>query len=111
VNINKVLIAIALLISSYACASERSVVCAKYRTQYGWSKSYSVEATIAKGSELNQATSSLNYEAFSSYVVIFWKKDEVSLIKMDFPYLGPVGQSGEDQEGRKWEVAKTALCI
>src|SRR5688572_24992170 len=88
-------------------AREKVTVCAKYERSDGWSDGYKVEATIAKGSELNQATKSFDYDVLSTYVVIFWDKDEVSVIRMDFPYLGPIGQSGTDQAGRKWEIAKT----
>lgn len=96
---------------SMAIAPERVVVCAKYRTNYGWSKGYKVEATITKGSQLNQVTSSFNYNVLSTYVMIFWDEDEASVIEMDFPILTVVGQSGEDQQGRQWEIAKTNICF
>lgn len=99
------------LLCQPALASERVMVCAKYKRSSGWSDGYKVEATLTNGSELNQKTLTLDYDVISTYVVIFWEQHEVSIIKLDFPYLGPIGQSGTDQEGRKWEVAKTELCI
>lgn len=105
--------AIVLMIgwTALASAAERITVCAKYEVEYGWSKGYKVEATFTSGSELNSATRTFDYSALSKYVVIFWDKDEVSIIEMSFPYLGPIGLEGKDQRGRKWEIAKTSFCI
>jgi len=64
-------------------ASDRIEICAKYRTSSGWSDVYKVEATLTTGSELNQATTSFNYQSFDRYVVIFWDKDEASVIQME----------------------------
>lgn len=96
---------------SVSSAADREVICAKYETQQGWSQGYKVEATILKGTELNQATKTFDYSAFSTYVVIFWDKDEASIIELDFPYLSAIGQNGKDQQGRRWEVSKGGLCI
>ena len=104
-------IAILLTSSAFVHASERAVVCAKYAANYGWSEGYAIEATIASGSELNQATGSFTYDGLSTYVVIFWRQDQATIIKMSFPYLSAIGMDGEDQEGRKWQVAKTSVCI
>lgn len=106
---------VTLLIAVFAIppghAAEKEVVCAKYRTDYGWSKGYKVDATILNGSELNSETKTFNYNNLSTYVVIFWEKDRASIIKMGFPYLTIIGQEGEDQQGKKWEIAKTSICI
>ena len=91
-------------------ASEKATVCARYEAQYGWSKGYKVEATITSGTELNRATRTFDYDSLSKYVVIFWDQDEVTVIKMSWPYLGPIAQQGEDQRGVKWEVSKTTIC-
>ena len=107
-------ILLALILFHAACcvsAAEGETVCAKYRTDNGWSKSYKVEATIIKGTELNQATRTFEYNAFATYVVIFWDKDQASIIEMSWPYLSPIGQEGEDRRGVKWEVAKTSFCF
>lgn len=92
-------------------AKERAEICAKYRNSDGWSKSYKVEATIAKGNELNQATSSLNYQGFDTYVVIFWDKDEASVIQMESPYVTFLEQTGYDQQGRAWKIKKGSICF
>lgn len=105
-----VIVAVCFFVSK-ASASEREVVCAKYETQLGWSHGYKVEATILKGTELNRATKTFDYSAFSTYVVIFWDKDEVSIIELDFPYLSVIGQHGKDQEGRNWEISKGGVCL
>lgn len=103
---------IIVAIAAVPClAMEREVICAKYRTTNGWSKGYRVEATIAKGSELNQATKTFNYSGLSTYVVIFWNKDEASIIEMDLPWLSPIAQEGKDLRGVKWEIAKTSICF
>lgn len=104
------LVALILVTPIIGAASELVTVCAKYKTNYSWSNGYKIEATVMKGSELNQATSSFDYTSSSTYVVIFWDEDQASIIEMDLPYLGPVGQNGEDQQGRKWEIAKTSIC-
>jgi hypothetical protein len=92
-------------------AAERVDVCAKYETNGGWSSGYKVSANVMKGTELNAATRSFNYNSFSTYIVIFWAKEEASVIEMDWPYLSAIGQGGKDQQGRKWEIAKTAVCF
>ena len=45
-----------LLFLGNALAAEKVTVCAKYRTNSGWSKGYKVDATLYKGAELNRAT-------------------------------------------------------
>jgi hypothetical protein len=102
--------AVLLLASSFAFASERAIVCAKYKSQSGWSDGYKVDATILNGSELNQATHSFDYESFSTYVVIFWHDNGASMIEMDSPDLTANGQEGKDQHGLKWEITKTSIC-
>ncbi|WP_108472861.1 hypothetical protein [Rhodanobacter thiooxydans] len=99
------------LLAGTVHASERATVCAKYAVNYGWSSGYKVEATIARGNELNQSTHTLNYNGLSTYVVIFWAQDQASVIEMSFPYLGPVEQEGTDQEGKRWTVAKSNFCM
>jgi len=94
-----------------AAASERVRVCAKYKTQYAWSQGYGVDATLMSGSDLNRATHTFDYQGFSTYVVIFWGQDQASVILMDSPYLNAFGSDGEDQEGRKWQIAETDFCI
>ncbi|WP_156812294.1 hypothetical protein [Legionella tunisiensis] len=96
---------------SVLSAAERIEICAKYRTSSGWSDVYKVEATITKGSELNQATSSFNYQSFDTYVVIFWDRDEASVIQMDSPFVTYTEQTGYDQQGREWRIGKGSVCF
>jgi hypothetical protein len=98
--------------SANPSTASRERLCVKYMTQTGWSGGYSVEATVIKGSELNRATKTFNYEAFSTYVVVFWDKGEASVLKLDYFYgsISAYGVEANDQEGRKWEVSKTSLC-
>jgi len=92
-------------------ASDRTTVCAHYAANYGWSDGYKVEATVSSGAELNHATGSFNYSPFDKYVVIFWSADQASVIKLDAPYLSAIETEGEDQQGRRWKVAETDLCL
>lgn len=101
----------ALAATTSVTASERATVCAHYQTDDGWSEGYKVEATIAKGTDLNQATSSYNYNGWSQYVVIFWGQDQATVIELDDPYLSSLDSDGKDQQGRRWRVAKTSFCF
>ena len=101
-----------LFTTNQAIAAERETVCAKYQEKYySWSKNYKVEATILKGYELNLATKSSNYNELSTYVVIFWDKDQSSIVQLAYPFLSVTGQEGKDQRGVKWEIAKTSVCF
>jgi hypothetical protein len=54
----------------------------KYMTKDGWSKKYTVDVTFISGTELNEATSSFKYSSYSVYAVIFWSKEQVTVIKL-----------------------------
>lgn len=96
---------------------------AKYKKNNGWSDYYNVNVTFMTGSELNNATSSFDYDGFSTYAMIFWDQDEASVIKISSLTLcgTEVEQScitnnvtnlvGNDQQGRKWEVCTKSLCF
>lgn len=89
-------------------ATEQMEVCAKE----GAGKSYKVQATLATGQELNTATRTLNYTAWSKYVVIFWQQNQASVIELDFPFLNALGTDGHDQQGRRWTVSDNViLCF
>ena len=93
-------------------ASSTETVCVKYETEYGWSEGYQVSGTVIKGTELNSRTSTYNYSPYSTYVVVFWGKDQASILELDF-YTGSVssyGQPATDQRGRSWQVSKTSYC-
>jgi hypothetical protein len=98
---------------NFASALEEQVVCVKYKTQIGWSKGYQVEGKVMKGSELNTATSSFDYNSLSTYVVIFWDQDEVSILELDFYFgsISVIGDNATDQIGREWKVSSSSLCL
>ncbi|RQS39788.1 hypothetical protein [Burkholderia sp. Bp8990] len=94
----------ASVLSLTANAEERQIICAKYQTRDGWSDSYRVNATLANGYELNNATRSMNYDSISKYVVIFWGEHQASVIKLEYPFL-TIFSRGTDQQDREWEVS------
>src|SRR3972149_7314860 len=87
----------------------------RYMTQDGWSKKYTVDVIFISGSELNEATKSFKYSSFSVYVVIFWSKEQVSVIKLStFLSCGATVDKdcitntfgdlkGKDQDGDEWK--------
>lgn len=88
-----------------------TTLCVKYMTAAGWSQGYRVQATVVKGAELNRRTSSFNYNALSTYVVVFWDPGEASLLELDY-YFGSIsalGHDATDQLGRAWRVS-SGLC-
>lgn len=92
--------------------SSRQTLCVKYQTQSGWSKGYSVEVNVMKGSTLNQKTGTFNYNSYSTYGIIFWSDDQASIIELSY-FTGSFtayGTNGTDQRGRKWQLSKTSYC-
>jgi hypothetical protein len=94
----------------------------KYKKDYGWSNYYTVDVTFMSGTELNRATKTFNYDGYSTYAIIFWDKDEVTVIKIS-SYTGcgiEVNQScitnkvtnleGDDRQGRGWKVCTMNYC-
>lgn len=104
------LMPLAFVVSLPVYGNERAEVCAKYRASNGWSQAYKVDATIIKGYELNQATSTFNYQGFDTYVVIFWGQGEASVIQMELPFVTYVDGTGYDQQGRAWQIHKGSIC-
>lgn len=105
------LLALLILGTTASKAEEQVKICAKYEAQYGWSKGYSVEATKLSGMELNEKTGTFKFNSLATYVAIFWDKDQVSLIRLMWPFLTPVAQDGEDMRGVKWKIAETDFCF
>lgn len=105
----KRLIALLLLLTGLqaAIAVEKLTVCAK---QGSW-KPYLVPATIYTGSELNKATRSFDYTAFSRYVVIFWSQEQATIIELSMPSLSAIGTPGTDKQGREWIVSTSSNCF
>ncbi|NGP90277.1 hypothetical protein [Fodinibius halophilus] len=100
--------------SSYGTnnSSNGQELCVKYQTQSGWSKGYSVDVNVMKGSTLNQKTGTYNYNSYSTYAIIFWSEDQASIIELSY-FSGSFtayGTQGTDQRGRKWQLSKTTLC-
>lgn len=87
-------------------------LCIKYQAQYGWSNGYSVNASIMKGSVLNQKTGTFNYNYLSTYVVVFWAQGEATIIELAYFFgsFSAIPISGTDQSGRTWQVAQTDFC-
>ena len=96
---------------------------AKYKKEYGWSQYYTVEITFISGYELNKATRTYDYSAYSIYAVIFWDRDQASVIKFStFTGCGTeVNKScivntvtnleGKDQRDVKWEICVKDYCL
>jgi len=114
-NIMKAIIAAVLLvITTTSIAADRQSACVKYKKSIGWSKSYSVTATVMSGSELNSATSSFKYNGFGYYAAIFWDDDEVTILKLPSLSMGnlPMFSSDvKDQYGRKWQIQSGSICM
>lgn len=92
---------------------ERLHLCVKYKAEYGWSTGYSVDASIMKGSILNQKTGTFKYNLFSTYVVVFWAQGEATIIELAYYFgsLTAIPTNGKDQYGREWQVAQTDYCF
>lgn len=94
----------------------------KYKTNYEWSKYYTVEVNFLTGSELNSATRTFNYQAFSVYAVVFWGNDQASVVKISSILMcgnevskeciinSLTNLKGEDQQGKNWEICVTGYC-
>ena len=99
-----------LFFSTKVFAYEEIDVCAKYKNT---GKSYSVEALVYDGSELNSATNSFNYNSFSTYVVIFWSSEQATIVELDYYFgsIGIFGLNGKDQRGYPWEIREGTICF
>jgi hypothetical protein len=89
-------------------ASSTQEVCIKYEKEIGWSKGYSVEATIISGSDLNTAVGSFSrFKPFSTYAVVFWDQGQASIFELPPLSMGsaPIFETQvKDQEGRTWKI-------
>ena len=86
-------------------------MCVKYQVNYLWSKGYYVDAYLAKGNIINSKASSLPLEDNSTYVVIFWNSENVSLIKITQDSVSALEQEGVDLRGIRWRISNSSLCI
>ena len=107
---HKIVLAVIFSFSfSLAQAYEVKKVCAKYETNYSWSKPYAVTANIYSGTELNKEVGSFTkYSSINHYAVIFWSNEQASIIKLSPPYISGmmmINKNGNDQNGRSWQLA------
>ena len=79
-------------------------------------KCYSVDINWYTGAELNEAVgSSFKYSSFSNYAVVFWGRNEATVMEVSGIICGgdtftknylPISCStGVDQGGKKWTIA------
>jgi hypothetical protein len=78
-------------------------------------KTYDVTCHIMSGEELNNKTSSFDYDMFDTYSVVFWGNRNATVIKIDdFVVCGMKPEfdcansflpiDGTDKDGRKWKI-------
>lgn len=101
-------LSLGLMVTSFAYAYEVIEVCATYLNS---GKKYKVETSVYQGSELNKRTKSYDYNTYSKYAVIFWGPGQATVIELDFSYGGisAFGSTGEDQQGRRWELTTSTM--
>lgn len=106
----KIALLLGIFFAAQSQAYENLNICARYQTNdnwtSSWSKGYKLQAQIYSGSELNKATKSYKYNSYDKYVLIWWGKDAVSIIKLDRSSISfySYRSSGTDQTGRKWQL-------
>lgn len=121
---NKLFLFSTVLLLLARCAEAKYVqTCeAKYMTEGGWSKKYTVEVTFLSGTELNTATNSYKYSSYTVYAIIFWSKGQATVIKVS-SYLScgiEVDKScitntygdikGKDQDEDEWNICVSNYC-
>ena len=93
----------------------------RYATQDGESQWQPTNVTFITGSELNAATSSIKFNSFKRYAVVFFSQTQAAVIKseqliicgeiFDSSCLPSIGNfKGGDESGREWEICTTMLC-
>jgi len=119
----RILIVAILLVSGFdASARCRRVAEVKYQQQYGWSRKYTVEVSFMSGYELNQVTSSFNYDGYAKYAIIFWQQNQATVIKLSSMLICGMeitcdcientlmDLQGYDQDGDKWNLCLRDYC-
>lgn len=116
------LVATVFLFNFKAEAKYTQTCQARYMTQDGWSKKYTVDITFLSGSELNNATNSYRYSSYSVYAIIFWGPGQASVIKLSsYLYCGSEVDKncitstfsdlkGRDQDGDEWKICVSDFC-
>lgn len=120
----KTLLLLAFLIFGIFTASAKytQTCVVKYQTQNGWSKKYTVDVSFMTGTELNEATNSYKYSSYSTYAIIFWGKDQATVIKLS-SYTGCGTEvdkncitntytdlKGKDQDNDVWKICVSNYC-
>ena len=97
-----------LALSADSFAAEQMKICATPAN----GRTYTVDATVLTGMELNQKTGSFKYTSYAKYAAIFWKDHEATLIELELPgIINVYDVHGIDQEGRAWTVTmNTGVC-
>lgn len=113
---------VSLLTTSAVHGKYRQTCDVQYMTEIGWSTKYTVDVTFMTGFELNEATSTYNYSAYSVYAIIFWDQAQATVIKLTTMLvcgtetersciqnsLGTL--KGEDQDDDEWKICTTDFC-
>ena len=100
------LIAAMLIITGSARAQNVQLVCATYQNT---GKSYTQEAHVLSGRELNKLSRSYRFSTFTYYAILYWADDQFSVIRLDYALSGNIslfGTSGTDQRGYPWRLKK-----
>lgn len=117
-----IMLLILLLNVLYTYAKYTQTCKVKYKRQYDWSNYLTVDVTFMSGVELNNATKTYKYDSYSTYGIIFWDKDEASIIKVSsFTGCGSevtkscitnktLNLEGEDQVGKNWQICTKDYC-
>ena len=119
-----VLILLTVFLFAFSVQAKYTQKCiVQYATEDGWSRKYNVDVTFLSGSELNEATNSYRYSAYSVYAVIFWDKGQATVIKIS-TYVScstvvdknciktTVGDlKGKDQDEDEWKICVGDYCF
>jgi len=114
-NRRHAILALLIFPAMNALAAYREPCRVSYETEDGWSRKYDVECTYMTGFELNTATSTFNYQGFSTYAVVFWSQNQASVIRLTNTFFCGMETSdgcvtsfstvrGVDKPGRTWKV-------
>lgn len=122
-NLIKIFVLCAFFVCCESINAKHIETCqVKYKKEIGWSKYYNVDVIFLTGTELNKATKTYDYSSFDSYAVIFWGKDQASVIEIDSPYMvcgsnvtnycipRYTNMEGYDQRRHKWEICCQYYC-
>ena len=81
-----------------------------YETEEGWSDERIVEVTFTSGRELNKATRSYNYTAYSNYCLIWFAQNEVAILEIDEAIFGVGSEFGSDDFRKLFQFNTEIEC-